>query len=88
MELPMKTTRIRVRRFVVSAGCVLALALCALPAAADRYDPQESGHPARILAYVAHPVGVVLDLLIFRPIHWLGSREPLATLFGHDRYED
>ena len=60
----------------------------ALPASADRYDPQRAGHPVRILAYALHPVGVMLDLLIFRPALWIGSKEPLASLFGHERYTD
>lgn len=64
---------------------VLALALLALAVpsgAADDYDPKEAGHPVRIAAYILHPVGVILDRLIFRPAWWLGSHEPLRTLFG------
>jgi len=49
----------------------------------DEYDPQESGHPLRIAAYVLHPVGVILDTLIFRPAHWLGTKEPIKTLVGN-----
>ncbi len=37
----------------------------------------------RIVAYVVHPVGVALDVLIMRPAHWLVSFEPFKTLFGH-----
>jgi hypothetical protein len=76
-----KTLRLR-------AAAVVALMLVgfALPASADRYDPQKAGHPVRILAYALHPVGVMLDLLIFRPAHWIGSKEPLASFFGHERY--
>ena len=74
----------------IHAAALLALLAFAFaaPASADRYDPQHAGHPVRILAYALHPVGVMLDLLIFRPAHWLGSKEPLATLFGHERYID
>jgi hypothetical protein len=54
------------------------------PAAAEDYDESRTGHPLRILAYVVHPVGVILDTLIFRPVHWLGSHEPLKTLFGQE----
>ncbi len=64
---------------------VLALAVLALAApsgAADDYDSKQAGHPVRIAAYVLHPVGVILDTLIFRPAYWLGSHEPLRTLFG------
>ena len=69
-------------------GAALALAAFAVAsgARADDYDPQKAGHPVRIAAYVVHPVGVVLDLLIFRPAHWIGSKEPFARFFGHERY--
>ena len=83
--VPMKKS---MRRFIASCGCIAVLLSVSLPAAADRYDPQEAGHPVRIAAYIVHPVGVILDLLIFRPIHWIGSHEPLATLFGHELYDD
>jgi hypothetical protein len=46
------------------------------------YEPERAGHPLRVVAYVLHPVGVILDYLIFRPAWWLGSHEPLRTLFG------
>jgi hypothetical protein len=59
------------------------LLTAALPAQADRYDSRKSGFPLRIVAYVVHPIGVILDTLIFRPVHWAGSKEPLKTLFGH-----
>ncbi|MFQ5696835.1 MAG: hypothetical protein ACE5IL_00955 [Myxococcota bacterium] len=66
-----------------------ALVLCALwlgatPAAlaASRYDPERAGHPLRIAAYALHPVGVILDRLVFRPAWQLGQHEPLRTLFG------
>ena len=49
----------------------------------DDYDSTEAGHPLRIVAYVLHPVGVILDTLIFRPAHWLGSKEPIKTLVGN-----
>jgi len=62
----------------------LALVCLALPAQAGptRYDPRRAGHPLRIAAYIAHPVGVILDTLIFHPAWWLGQHEPLRTLFG------
>ena len=63
---------------------VAALAMLALasPAAAEEYDETYTGHPLRIIAYVLHPVGVILDTLIFRPFHWIGSHEPIKTLIG------
>jgi hypothetical protein len=75
---------LRSTRLALASG-VLALSLLAgaRPAAADEYDPQYAGHPLRILAYVVHPVGVILDYLIFRPAHWIGNHEPAKTFFGH-----
>ena len=69
-----------------SAALVLGLVLAvgAVRASADDYDSSEAGNPLRILAYVLHPVGVVLDVLIFRPAHWLGSQPVIAQLVGHD----
>lgn len=61
-----------------------ALGLSPLTAGATPHDPQESGHPVRIAAYVLHPIGVLLDTLIMRPAHWLVHRGPLLTLFGHE----
>ena len=55
-------------------------------ASADEYDPQGSGHVLRITAYALHPVGVILDTLIFRPAHWLVTHEPLTALFGHKHW--
>jgi hypothetical protein len=48
----------------------------------DDYDSKQAGHPLRIAAYVLHPVGVIIDRLIFRPAWWIGSHEPFHTLFG------
>ncbi len=72
------------RRFRRSIAGVLALGLLASasPAAAHEHDPQESGHPLRIAAYILHPFGVLLDTLIFRPAHWVVDHEPLRTIFG------
>jgi hypothetical protein len=42
----------------------------------------------RIIAYVVHPVGVILDLAIFRPAHWVGSLPGMRKLFGHELYDE
>ncbi len=63
---------------------LLSIALVGAPAAADRYNEEEAGHPVRIVAYIVHPIGVILDYLILRPGHWLVSHEPMRTLFGHE----
>lgn len=77
----------RHRRIRILAAAIAAVALAG-PVAADEYEPQRAGHPMRIAAYVLHPVGVVLDLLIFRPAHWVVSHEPMTSLFGHEPYRD
>ena len=68
---------------VVFAFALIAFA-SAQPSRADDYDEKSSGHPLRIVAYVLHPVGVAIDYLVLRPAHWLGSHEPLKTIFGHE----
>ena len=76
--------RSRVRGALLGLAVALPLVLGGTASHADEYDADRAGHPLRIAAYIAHPVGVVLDYLIFRPAHWLGSKEPLRTLFGHE----
>lgn len=50
---------------------------------ADEYDDSQS-HPLRVVAYVTHPVGVVLEWLTVRPFHFLVSATPeIEYLFGH-----
>jgi hypothetical protein len=70
------------------AAAIAVLPLCSTVVRADEYDPQKAGHPVRIIAYAAHPVGVILDVLIFRPAHWIGSLPGLDEFFGHEPYLD
>jgi hypothetical protein len=73
----------RIARHSIQAA-VLALGLAlAAPAAATEYDSERAGHPLRILAYIGHPIGVLLDYALLRPCHWVGSQEPFSTIFGH-----
>jgi len=74
----------RTRKQLLVISLSASLLLVASPALCDEYESQSAGHPLRIAAYVLHPVGVVLDFLIFRPAHWIGSQGPLKTFFGHD----
>ena len=76
------------RRFgplLAPALLILTLA-AAMPgdARANDHDARRSAHPARIAAYLLHPVGVALDWLIVRPAHWVVEREPFRTIFGHE----
>lgn len=67
------------------AALLLALLVGAAPGArADKHDPERAGNPVRIVAYVLHPIGVILDYVIVRPAHWVVEREPFRTLFGHE----
>ena len=75
---------IRSGRRLVAAGLAAVAIGFAMPASAGDYDPEYAGHPVRIVAYVLYPVGVLIDYLVLRPAHWLGSREPFSTIFGHD----
>jgi hypothetical protein len=60
---------------MVTSGAALALP--------DDYDDSQS-HPLRIVGYLVNPVGVGLEYLIFRPFHWLVSRnETTDEIFGH-----
>jgi hypothetical protein len=81
-------SRFRLRTLQRFALTLLALAMMAIasatPSRADDYDEKSAGHPLRIIAYVLHPVGVAIDYLLLRPAHWLGNREPLKTIFGHE----
>lgn len=72
------------RRVSLLLAVGLLFQVQAFAAAADDYDEKSSGHPLRIIAYVLHPVGVAIDYLVLRPAHWLGSREPIKTIFGHE----
>ncbi len=77
----------RKSRWLAAVGLCAALWLAGSPALAHVHDSTRSGHPLRIIAYVLHPVGVVLDTVIMKPIHWIGSYEPMSTLFGHEEDE-
>lgn len=65
---------------------ILGLALLWLPGqvqAADQYDDSQS-HPLRIIGYLGHPVGVLAEWVLFRPIHVLVSAIPATEyVFGH-----
>ena len=74
--------RNRIRHAI--ALVAISSALLAAPVSADDHEPRRAGHPLRIAAYVLHPVGVLIDTLVFRPAHWIGNYEPFRTVFGHD----
>jgi hypothetical protein len=79
------------------AGLLLISILSAGCAAKQKrvgFDPMEAaqraeasadaafyGHPFRLVAFVLHPVGVLLDYVIVRPIYYVTSLAP--SLFGY-----
>jgi hypothetical protein len=72
------------RRRLVSTALAVPLLFLSTTASADDYDSTNAGHPLRIAAYILHPVGWAIDVLIMRPAHWLVSKEPLDEVFGHE----
>ena len=87
----MRRNRSETRRGRRAALLVLAVLSGGLMAVAPvpvrsghKHEPTESGHPLRIIAYAVHPIGVIIDTLIFRPANWIVHWEPLRTLFGHE----
>lgn len=67
----------------LSLVAVLGLHGTALAIPDDEYDDSQS-HPLRIAAYLLNPVGVGLEYAVFRPFHWVVSRnETTEMIFGH-----
>ena len=59
------------------------------PAAnAHEYDRDDDDMWLRYVAYAVHPVGVAVEYVALRPIHWVVSRPCLNVVFGHERTED
>ena len=49
-------------------------------------NPGALGHPFRVVAFVVHPVGVIVDYTVFRPAYWFVSLAP--GLFGYTAQDD
>ena len=65
--------------------------LFAIPAKsqAHSYDPDDSDHPLRLIAYVLNPIGVAVQDFVLRPIHRFVSGSPgRAYWFGHEPTEN
>lgn len=75
---------------------VLILSAVLLPAPqpswADEYDESQS-NPLRVIGYLGHPIGVLLEWVVFRPFHAVvstqaeGGGKGLDYLFGHTPHE-
>ncbi len=73
----------RTRKSLAAVALASSLLFAAAPALGD-HDPEDSGHPLRIVAYVAYPVGFIIDTLIFRPANWIVQFQPFRDLFGYE----
>jgi hypothetical protein len=74
-------------------AAVLVLPLRGMASEASQYSPNDDyddsqSHPLRIAAYLAHPVGVALEWLVFRPFHRVVSQPGAAYVFGHREHGD
>jgi hypothetical protein len=89
MSIPKpRSLRAPIGRRVLAGLAAAAVLAGPMGVAADDYDPQRAGHPVRMIAYALHPVGVIVDLLVLRPAHWIGSLPVLDEFFGHEPYDD
>jgi len=73
----------RLKLAVLCMCCAMLLA-AATPAWAHDYDRNDSDNPMRVVAYVVHPVGVLLEWTITRPVHWLAMQPGFSYVMGHD----
>ena len=69
---------------------LLVAALMLIPAggSAHEYDRDDSDYPVRYVGYVLHPVGVAVEYIVLRPIHWLVSKPHFRIIFGHQPVEE
>ena len=59
------------------------LAFAPMATAGDEYDDSQA-HPLRVATYIVHPVGVLMEWVVFRPFHMLTSASPETEyVFGH-----
>ena len=67
----------------LSLVALLALSGSAWAVPNDEYDDSQS-YPLRVVAYLVSPIGVALEYVLFRPMHWVVSRnDTTETIFGH-----
>ena len=86
--------RQRTSRAIAAIALAIAVLAGGAPALAEpedrvpdvprRHDSEMAGHPLRVVAYLAHPIGLLLDTFLFRPADWLMNHEPMRTIFGHE----
>lgn len=67
---------------LLALTCLLMVA-AVMPVHADRYRRAQNDHPLRLVGYVLFPVGLAVEYVVMRPIHWVVSQPNLDILFGH-----
>jgi outer membrane protein OmpA-like peptidoglycan-associated protein len=72
------------KHFLAASAIAASLILTAGNAGAHEYDRDDSDHPLRYVAYVLHPVGVAIEYVVLRPIHWFASRPVVHKIVGHE----
>ncbi|MBI4529514.1 MAG: OmpA family protein [Deltaproteobacteria bacterium] len=70
----------RLKAFAVLAAILLFVPQ---PTFGDEYDDSQS-HPLRIFTYLVHPIGVALEWVVARPVHFVASyNRETEYIFGH-----
>ncbi|MEN6626598.1 MAG: hypothetical protein ABFD69_10255 [Candidatus Sumerlaeia bacterium] len=66
-------------------AALFAIGMMAAPSIAQAhvYDRDDSDYPLRYVAYVVHPVGMLAEYAVLRPIHWVVSQPVVAPIVGH-----
>ncbi len=72
------------KKLLVIAILAGALMLAPGRASVHEYDRDDTDYPLRIVAYVLHPIGIAMEYVILRPIHYLVSQPNSSVVFGHD----
>ncbi|GEM_PF-499286 len=75
------------KTFAAIGILLLAVAFCAFAPQARAHDYRRgtsTDHPLRIVAYIVHPVGMALEYVVMRPIHYVVSQPKLDVLCGHE----
>ena len=67
---------------------VVIIFLIASASWADEYDLRQAGQPWRIIANALNPLGVTLDYLVARPLHWFLHHKPVDKLTGHSQFTE
>lgn len=83
-------TRNRLAKLSLSVLAAAAILASALPAQAHTYRRNSSAdeNPVRFVAYFVHPIGIALEYLITRPVHYIVSQPHLDILCGHKAHPD